>query len=683
MADAPNGSAELRVLRIFHAGVVGGWRARDRALRAKGADLELVTAERWDEGGAVVQLEPDGDEFVLPARTFGSHPNAFLYDPRPIWRAMRRHRPDMVDVCEEPCSLATAEVLLLRRLACPGARVVLYSAQNIFKRFPWPFRAFERSALRVAGGLYVCNQEAARILQRKGFEGTIAVLPLGIDLARFSPPPAGGLERADEDLHIGYIGRLERRKGLHVVLEAMRQEPTWSLDVVGDGPDADELRLESKKAGIEQRVRFAGFAANAELPDLYRSFDVVVVPSLPTPTWEEQFCRVAVEAMASGVPVVASASGALPEVVGPGGRLFPPGDHQALRQILGELSRDQAARLELAGRALEWARAFSWEVVADRHAELYRTVLQAVPHRAPVRSVMGDGTAPEPALGRPVSVIVVAYGHVDDLERCLRGLDGRYPVTVVDNAGEADCARAVEAHGASYIRSPRNLGFAAAVNQALGDPIAAGHHVLLLNPDAVIAGDEVARLAAFLDAPGNERVAATAPRQHGSDPADEQRVAWPFPSPAGTWADALGMGRLLRRQSFLVGSVLLLRNEALADVGGFDERFFLYAEETDWQWRAHLRGWTVRLHEGVVAHHLGAGTSDDAALREALFHCSAELLLRKWHGRAGWTAARAATIVGALARAASRRGDERRRALARARLYVRGPQRVAASMDRW
>jgi len=377
MADAVDGSdAGLRVVRVFHAAVVDAWRARDRALRAKGADVQLVTARRWNEGGAVVHLEAHGDEFVVSARTFGSHPNAFVYDPRPIWRALRRHRPAIVDVCEEPCSLAAAEVMLLRRLACPGARVVLYSAQNIFKRFPWPFRAFERAALRVAGGLYVCNQEAARILRHKGFEGTIAVVPLGVDLTSFSPCPGGGTERADGGLHLGYIGRLEHRKGLHVVLEAMRQEATWTLEVVGDGPDADELRLDSRRAGLEQRVRFSGFADNADLPDLYRSFDVVVVPSLPTPTWEEQFCRVAVEAMASGVPVVASASGALPEVVGPGGRLFPPGDHQALQQILCDLAGDPAARRELAGRAQEWARTFSWEVVADRHADLYRAVLQ-------------------------------------------------------------------------------------------------------------------------------------------------------------------------------------------------------------------------------------------------------------------------------------------------------------------
>lgn len=280
-----------------------------------------------------------------------------------------------------------------------------------------------------------------------------------------------------------------------------------------------------------------------------------------------------------------------------------------------------------------------------------------------------------------VSVVVVAYGHADDLARCLRPLAGAYPVLVVDNSRNPECAAAAAATGASYVASDRNIGFAAAVNRALETVSAAGDHVLLLNPDAVVEPPTVARLAQVLTAPGNERVAAVAPRQvdpHGA----EQRVAWPFPSPGGAWANAVGLGRHVRTWRFLVGSVLLLRHEALADVGRFDERFFLYAEESDWQWRAHRRGWTVELCADVVAHHAGAGTSTDPVVREALFHSSAEALLRKWYGPLGWHSARVATVAGALARAVWRRGEARRQELARARLYARGPHRAALTLDR-
>lgn len=363
-----------RVVRVYHSAVVGPWRARERALRAGGAEVEVVTARRWDEGGAVVALDPGGDGFVRGARTWGRHPNLFVYDPRPLWRALRR-RPDVVDAHEEPCSLAAAEVRLLRRLLCPSAPLVVYSAQNIHKRYPWPFRALERGTLRAAAGAYVCNEEAGRVLRAKGFAGRIAVLPLGVDVERFSPAGGDG-PGPGAGLLLGYVGRLERRKGVHVVLEAMRHEPGWSLEVVGGGPDAAALAAAARGAGLDGRVRFRGFAGHGDLPGLYRSLDVVVVPSLPTPGWEEQFCRVAVEAMASGVPVVASASGALPEVVGDGGRLFPPGDAAALRAVLAALDADPAGRRALgrAGRAR--AARFSWEQVAAGHRSLYDEVLR-------------------------------------------------------------------------------------------------------------------------------------------------------------------------------------------------------------------------------------------------------------------------------------------------------------------
>ena len=361
------------VLRVAHTTVVSAWRERDRALRRGGADLVLVSAQRWDEGGTVVELRPDEEGFVVAARTWGSHPNLFLFDPRPILAALRRRRPDVLDVHEEPCSLAAAELRLLRRMLCPSVPLVLYSAQNIFKRYPWPIRVLERAALRAASAVYVCNEEAVRILRRKGFRGTVVILPLGVDLERFAPA-SSRTRNGSTGLRIGYVGRLETRKGIQVILDAMRDEPAWSLDVVGDGPDAAALRRHADGAALGLRARFRGYVDHWDLPDLYRSFDVLVVPSLPTPGWDEQFCRVAVEAMACAVPVVASATGALPEVVGDGGVLFPPGDVEALRRALRDLADDEPGRRALGERARAWADHFGWEAVATEHRRLYDAV---------------------------------------------------------------------------------------------------------------------------------------------------------------------------------------------------------------------------------------------------------------------------------------------------------------------
>ncbi|MGH9080539.1 MAG: glycosyltransferase, partial [Acidimicrobiales bacterium] len=130
--DAPG----LRVLRVSKSGVVAAWRQRERELRRLGADLTLVAAARWEEGGSVVDLDAGGDRFVVPVRTLGRHPNLFLYDPRPLWRLLGAGRWDLVDLHEEPFGLAVAEVLLRRRLRAPRVPFVVSSAQNIDKRYP-------------------------------------------------------------------------------------------------------------------------------------------------------------------------------------------------------------------------------------------------------------------------------------------------------------------------------------------------------------------------------------------------------------------------------------------------------------------------------------------------------------------------------------------------------------------
>jgi GT2 family glycosyltransferase len=275
-----------------------------------------------------------------------------------------------------------------------------------------------------------------------------------------------------------------------------------------------------------------------------------------------------------------------------------------------------------------------------------------------------------------LDVVVVAFNRPDQLSRSLEPLEGMR-LLVVDNSSNAQCRRVADDAGARYLDPGWNLGFAAAVNVAIDALAPVTRDILLLNPDARVEPNAIATMRRFLRAPGNERVAAVAPVLDGPLPERQPQVAWPFPSPSGAWADNLGLSRLIPRWSFLIGAVLLLRAEAISDVGRFDERFFLYAEEADWQWRCHLRGWSVAVCNEARAFHEGAGSSDDADRRELLFHSSAEALVRKWYGPQGWLSVRAATIVGALGRTAVRRGDERRAALRRARLYVTGPARTA------
>ncbi len=277
--------------------------------------------------------------------------------------------------------------------------------------------------------------------------------------------------------------------------------------------------------------------------------------------------------------------------------------------------------------------------------------------------------------GGELDVVIVAYGPPDALAQALATVGDTYPVWVVDNSSSPANAAIAATAGAQYLDAGANLGFAAAVNVALAHLPDPGRNVLLLNPDARISPAELERLEAELRA--HPDVACVAPAQHVPGSTSPSRARWPWHTPAGAWAEAVGLSRrrLASSRYFLGGAVLLVRKAALADVGTFDERFFLYSEDEDWQRRAVERGWRVRLCPDVVAEHGAGGTESDGARLQLRLHASIERFVRKWYGTAGWELYRAGTLFGLALRLVARGG--RRRAARLARLYLTGPDRVA------
>lgn len=671
----------MKVLRVSHSAVVSGWRERERQLRSRGVDVRLLSARTWDEGGATIHLSPAPGEKVRGVRTVGSHPALFLYDPRPLWRALGEQW-DVIDIHEEPFALATAEVLAIRTLRAfltrqSPAPAMLYSAQNITKRYPPPFRWLEAWALRTAAAVSVCNAEAGQICVAKGLRGRLEVIPLGIDPTLFSPEPtaphsvSASTSGATAPFVVGYAGRLASHKGVDVLISAVMADDRLCLRLAGGGPQESALRRSAEPAG--DRITFLGPLGEDELPAFYRSLDVLAVPSLDTPAWVEQFGRVAIEAMACGTPVVASRSGALPDVVGGAGLLVPPGDAVALGAALIQVASDPVLAARLREQGVERAATCSWAEVARRYHELYS-------HLAPSSTTSITGPTIASATPDPPEIVVVAYGSADLLRSALAPLRGRYAITVVDNSSLVQIREVTEAAGARYLDPGHNGGFGAGVNHALAHRQLPGRDVLLLNPDAVVQPADIETLHRALRS--DPRAASAGPAQVGTD-GTPARVRWPYPSPLGSWVEAVGLGRLRpvpADRSFVIGSLLLLRAEALAEVGGFDERFFLYAEETDWALRATHRGWRHVVVPQALAVHVGGGTSEDPGLRETHFHASQERYLRKHFGAGGWWLAQTAVVVGSAGRSLVLRGPDRASARRRLRLYLHGPVRAERSI---
>ena len=216
------------------------------------------------------------------------------------------------------------------------------------------------------------------MLVAKGFAKPVQIVPFGVDLEAFRPA-ATIRKRSDRGLTIGFVGRMLPGKGLNVLADALDKlgaEP-WQLLVVGDGSERAEFERRLAASGLLNRAQFTGAIRFDRVPDYFRDLDVLVIPTQTTKRIREQFGRVIVEAMASGIPVIGSTCGAIPEVIGDAGLVFPEGDADALARALRQLLSDDSLRERLARAGRKRVEQhYSWERVADQTYELFQQVLR-------------------------------------------------------------------------------------------------------------------------------------------------------------------------------------------------------------------------------------------------------------------------------------------------------------------
>jgi glycosyltransferase involved in cell wall biosynthesis len=212
---------------------------------------------------------------------------------------------------------------------------MLYGFQNIYKQFPLPLRLIQRLMFHVSDGIFVAGSEHERVLRRHGYKGPCIRLPMWFDPEVFTPE--GGIQ--DSDVRIGYAGSLLPEKGITQLLDTLIDHPEsmsgCTFDVAGGGQLKDEVT--DKIARLRSRgvnARFLGSVSSPEMAMFYRGIDILVVPSRTAQHWKEQFGRVIVEAMASGVLVIGSDSGEIPVVIADPRCVFPENDMIKLRHVM-------------------------------------------------------------------------------------------------------------------------------------------------------------------------------------------------------------------------------------------------------------------------------------------------------------------------------------------------------------
>lgn len=226
--------------------------------------------------------------------------------------------------------------------------------------------------------LFLCYTERAkRVLIQEGVnESKIKVIKLGVNVNRFKPP----LKKQNQSSTILFVGRLVDEKGILDLLEAFINLKKHGfkdikLEIVGRGVLEKEIKRKIKLFGLSDKVRMTN-KSYKDMPLVYQNADIFVLPSKKTKTWEEQYGMVLIEAMASGLPIIASKSGAIPEILRNCGLYFNEGvvdqltkqlinliTNKNLRKKLGKMGRDRAKKM------------FDCRKTARKIEEIYRELI--------------------------------------------------------------------------------------------------------------------------------------------------------------------------------------------------------------------------------------------------------------------------------------------------------------------
>lgn len=345
---------------------------------------------------STVQLPTSGDVLAwLPAQI----QRMALLASRRVWAGaaewmfgLERHLAgfQIAHVAELVNGYSYQAVRAKRRANCA---VVVTCWENIPFNFEFFSRANRRMKSEVAAEadhFIAVTNGAADALRLEGVAGhRITVIPAGIDTARFAPRASdprfrSTLGLSPDDFVILFVGRLTPEKGPLTLVHAAglvrdrlagRRGRRLAWVLAGAGPVESTLRDRIIRLGLNDTVRVIPPLSYADIPALHNEADVFVLPSAFVRGWQEQFGMVLVESMATGKPIVAACSGAIPEVLGDVALLVPPEDPRALCDAILRLVESSDLRAELGGRARERAvTRFDAARVACALGDLYAAV---------------------------------------------------------------------------------------------------------------------------------------------------------------------------------------------------------------------------------------------------------------------------------------------------------------------
>src|SRR5215211_5481105 len=231
----------------------------------------------------------------------------------------------------------------------------------------------ERWGEHSADAVLAITPRLFRLLVSDGVEeARVHFIPPGVNPSLFEGPfedPFSGVGRP----RVLFVGRLAPQKGVRALVAAagLLEDESAQVLLVGDGPERRVLEREVERLGVGGRLHFVGFLAHDRLPAVMSHADLLVLPSL-----YEELGTVLLEAMYAGLPIVASKTGGIPDVIedGVNGMLVPPSEPEALARAIDRLLADRDLGRRLSEEAQGRAKDYDWEVLAERVLRIYQGV---------------------------------------------------------------------------------------------------------------------------------------------------------------------------------------------------------------------------------------------------------------------------------------------------------------------
>jgi glycogen(starch) synthase len=383
-----------------------------RDLAAMGLEVTLVTSAFGDlpaharEDGASIYRVPAFRTREAESTTAG----ILAYTLNAALRVVRIERPDLVHAFfGVPAGLVAYGLKAVSRVPY----VVSFRGKDVhggqareMGGITGALKAVSMPVWRNANALVANSQGLHDIALRVDPDARIEVIPNGIDTDRFYPADS----HPEGKIRILYVGRLEPFKGIETLLSALARIASTEriqLQLVGDGSLRADLERKVADLGLSEAVTFQGWVDREAVPKCYRRADLFVMPSLV-----EGMPNGVLEAMASGLPVIASRVPGTEEIVqdGHNGLLFEPTSVDGLADALKRAIEDHDLRRRLGTEARRVSHERSWEHVARRYASVYDRIL-SIRHLRPMRSTEhlanntrpGGQGAPQPRNSRPSS----------------------------------------------------------------------------------------------------------------------------------------------------------------------------------------------------------------------------------------------------------------------------------------